>query len=172
MSLTFRRDPQVTPELREEFFRLWYDVSRAGGAVGFVASVTEEEVRAATEVQIGRVVAGEHRMLAAYEDGRLAGTTFLRLNPDFKMRHWAMVVLVMVDPGLQGGGHGLRMMEETVEMAREAGLEALRLEVRGGTGVEHFYERNGFKEVGRVPAGLRLAADDYRDDILMWLPLD
>ncbi|MBZ4321138.1 GNAT family N-acetyltransferase [Streptomyces huiliensis] len=172
MALTFQRDPQLTPGLRDEFARLWYDVSRAGGSVGFVPSVTEDEVRAATEAQVARVAAGEHRMLGAYEaGGRLVGTTFLRLHTDFKMRHWAMVVLVMLDPALQGGGHGLRLMRETVEMAREAGLEALRLEVRGGMGLEEFYGRLGFKEVGRVPGGLRLSADDYRDDVQMWLPL-
>ncbi|WP_436782805.1 N-acetyltransferase family protein [Streptomyces sp. URMC 126] len=163
----------MTPELREEFVRLWYDVSRAGGSVGFLPSVTEEEVRAASETQFGRVTAGEHRMLGAYgTDGRLAGTAFLRLHTDFKMRHWAMVVLVMLDPALQGGGHGIRLMEETIAMARAAGLEALRLEVRGGMGLESFYARTGFKEVGRVPGGLRLGADDYRDDVMMWRPLD
>ncbi|MGI5338745.1 N-acetyltransferase family protein [Streptomyces sp. CA-181903] len=182
MSLTFVRDPQVTPGLREEFSRLWYDVSRAGGSVGFVPSVTEEEVRAAAGAQFARVAAGEHRMLGAYAGdgesgadatgGRLVGTAFLRLHTDFKTRHWSMVVLVMLDPGLQGGGHGLRLMRETVDMARDAGLEALRLEVRGGMGLESFYGRLGFKEVGRVPGGLRLAADDYRDDVQMWLPLD
>ncbi|MBC2877320.1 MULTISPECIES: GNAT family N-acetyltransferase [Streptomyces] len=173
MSLTFVRDPQVTPELHEELARLWYDVSRAGGSVGFVPSVTEEEVRAATERQLGRVTSGEYRMLGAYDArGRLSGTTFLRLHTDFKMRHWSMVLGVMIDPGLQRGGHGLRLMRETIDMARDAGLEALRLEVRGGMGLEGFYGRLGFKEVGRVPGGLRLSADDYRDDILMWLALD
>jgi hypothetical protein len=38
-------------------------------------------------------------------------------------------------------------------------------------GLEDFYGRCGYKEVGRVPGGLRLSADDYRDDIMMWLPL-
>ncbi|KAB7837227.1 GNAT family N-acetyltransferase [Streptomyces mobaraensis] len=173
MTLTFVRDPQVAPELREEFSRLWYEVSRAGGSVGFVPSVSEEEVREAAVAQLARVAAGEHRMLGAYDaGGRLVGTAFLRLHADFKMRHWSMVVLVMLDPALQGGGHGLRLMREAIDMARDAGLEALRLEVRGGMGLEGFYGRLGFKEVGRVPGGLRLSADDYRDDILMWLALD
>lgn len=43
--------------------------------------------------------------------------------------------------------------------------------LRGGLGLERFYAAAGYKEVGRVPDGLRLAADDYRDDIMMWLPL-
>ena len=46
-----------------------------------------------------------------------------------------------------------------------------RLGVRGGEGTERFYETVGFKEVGRVPAAIRVAPDDHRDDITMWLPL-
>ncbi|MBH1935042.1 GNAT family N-acetyltransferase [Streptomyces sp. AV19] len=171
MALTFVRDPQITPRLREEFLRLWFDVTQAGGAVGFVPPVTEEEIRPAAVEQLDAVAAGRIRMLAGYEDGRLAATAFLRPNDDFKMAHWSTVVLVMVDPSLQGGGRGRRLVGETVDMARDAGLEALRLVVRGGTGTERFYEVSGFKEVGRVPAGLKLPGDDYRDEILMWLPL-
>ncbi|KNB50023.1 GNAT family N-acetyltransferase [Streptomyces caatingaensis] len=170
MPLTFVRDPQLTPGLREEFFRLWYDVSQAGGAVGFMAPVTAEQIRPYAEAHTAKVAAGRVRMLAGFEDGRLAATAFLQPNDDYKTAHWATVVLVMVDPALQGGGRGRQLVEEAVAMARDAGLEALRLEVRGGTGTERFYEGSGFKEVGRLPAALRFG-DDYRDDIVMWLPL-
>ncbi|MBB5122090.1 hypothetical protein AF335_08600 [Streptomyces eurocidicus] len=175
MALTFLRDPQLTPEAREAFFRLWFEVSEAGGSVGFVTPVAPEAVRAATARVAGVVGAGEQRMLGVYEggaDGRLVGTTFLKLNSDFKMRHWAMVVLVMVHPSLQGTGTGGALLTETVAFARSLGLEALRLEVRGGMGLEDFYARHGFKEVGRVPGGLRLRDGDYRDDVMMWLSLD
>lgn len=57
------------------------------------------------------------------------------------------------------------------EHARALGLEALKLTCRGGLGLEHFYASCGYKEVGRVPGGLRVSSDDYRDDIMMWLPL-
>ncbi|MFI9720253.1 GNAT family N-acetyltransferase [Streptomyces sp. NPDC052396] len=173
MALTYLRDPQVSDALTGDFSRLWYEVSEAGGAVGYVPPVDPGEIRAAAARVMAAVHTGRRRMLAAYgADGRLVGTTFLALNDDFKMLHWATVVLVMIDPALQGGGHGRELMAETLAFARELGLEALRLEVRGGTGIEHFYARTGFKEVGRVPDGLRLAPGDDRDDILMWRPLD
>ncbi|MCD9144963.1 GNAT family N-acetyltransferase [Streptomyces albireticuli] len=174
MTLTFLRDPRLTPEAREEFFRLWFEVSEAGGAVGFVPPVDPGAVRSATARVAEVVGSGEQRMLGAYEggaDGRLVGTAFLRLNSDFKMRHWAMVVLVMMHPSHQGTGMGGALLTETIAFARSLGLEALRLEVRGGEGTEDFYARYGFKEVGRVPGGLRVGEGDDRDDILMWLPL-
>jgi hypothetical protein len=44
--------------------------------------------------------------------------------------------------------------------------------VRGGLGLERFYDRLGYREVGRLPGALRVAADDDRDEILMWRALD
>jgi hypothetical protein len=49
------------------------------------------------------------------------------------------------------------------------GLEQLHLAARGGTGLEDFYARLGWREVGRWPGKLRLAPDDTRDEILMIL---
>jgi hypothetical protein len=43
--------------------------------------------------------------------------------------------------------------------------------VRGGTGIELFYERFGYAVVGSHPAAIRLAPGDDRDEIMMvaWL---
>ncbi|MBP2403662.1 GNAT family N-acetyltransferase [Streptomyces syringium] len=177
MSLTLVRDPQLTPALREELADLWLDVSQAGGAVGFVPPVTAEDIAPVMRRQLDDVTAGGTRMLGAYEGaegdarGRLIGTAFLKLNSHHLMTHWCTLVTVMVHPALQGGGRGKAMMREAIEMARDLGFHAVRLGVRGGEGTERFYETVGFKEVGRVPAAIRVAPDDHRDDITMWLPL-
>lgn len=174
MSLTFVRDPQLTPVLREELADLWLDVSQAGGAVGFVPPVTAGDIAPVMRRQLDDVSAGGMRMLGAYEGdagGRLIGTAFLQLNSHRLMTHWCTLVTVMVHPALQGGGRGKAMMREAIEMARDLGFHAVRLGVRGGEGTERFYETVGFKEVGRVPAAIRVAPDDHRDDITMWLPL-
>ncbi|MEV0279418.1 GNAT family N-acetyltransferase [Streptomyces sp. NPDC050610] len=172
MALTYVRDPQLTPALRDSLAQLWTEVTNAGGAVGFVAPVTVEDIRPAAESQADDVAAGRARMLAAYgPDGRLAGTVFLKFNRHRLMKHWCTVATVMIHPALQGGGHGRQMLLEAIEMARDLGFDALRLGVRGGTGVDHFYARCGFKEVGRVPDAIKVADGDHRDDITMWLPL-
>lgn len=186
MALTFVRDPQPTPALREELAALWLDVSQAGGAVGFVPPVTAEDIAPVLQRQLDDVTSGGARMLGAYEGveggegaegaeedgaGRLIGTAFLKLNSHRLMTHWCTLVTVMVHPALQGGGRGKAMMREAIEMARDLDFHAVRLGVRGGEGTERFYETVGFKEVGRVPAAIRVAPDDHRDDITMWLPL-
>jgi len=53
------------------------------------------------------------------------------------------------------------------QMARELGLEQLRLSVRGGTGVERFYERFGYTLIGAHPGALRIGPGDDRDEIMM-----
>ena len=52
----------------------------------------------------------------------------------------------------------------------------LRLDLRGGTGVEAFSARCGYERVGAWPRALKLpdvpdGGPDLRDEVLMWLPL-
>lgn len=172
MTLTFVRDPQLIPTLQDELVRLWVEVTNADGAVGFVPPVVDADIRPVAEEQLDAVRAGGARLLAAYADGRLVGTVFLAYNRHRLMLHWATLITVMIEPALQGGGRGKAMLREAIDMARDAGLMSLRLGVRGGTGVDAFYATLGFKEVGRVPESIKVAEDDFRDDIAMWLRLD
>jgi GNAT superfamily N-acetyltransferase len=85
--------------------------------------------------------------------------------------HWRTIRRVMVHPAHQGRGHGAALMREAERVARDLGLAALHVTVRGGLGLEGFYESCGYKEVGRLPGALRLRPGDDRDDIHMWLAL-
>ncbi|GAA3006893.1 GNAT family N-acetyltransferase [Kitasatospora sp. NPDC006786] len=174
MALTFTLDPELDPDLRTEIVRLWADVTNAGGAVGFVAPVTEEEVRDTAERQFAGVGPdGPDRLLVAHESatGRLVGVLFFESMRFDLMEHWRMLKRVMVHPDFQGLGHGARLLAEAERTAREWGLESLRLTARGGLGLERFYARSGYREVGRVPAAIRVAPGDDRDDITLWLDL-
>jgi hypothetical protein len=62
-------------------------------------------------------------------------------------------------------------MREADGLARKMGLDALQVTVRSGSGTEKFYARLGYSEVGRVPAALRVAPGDDRDEIIMWREL-
>ncbi|WP_323185989.1 GNAT family N-acetyltransferase [Streptomyces sp. NBC_01373] len=172
MELIFRPDPDLTPALLDELTRLWTDVNNTGGAVGFTGDTTYEEVRPEIDRYADSVAAGSHCLIAGLDpDGRLRATAFLGFNTHRLQGHYAWLTTVMVDPSLQRGGHGRALLAAAEEHARDLGLEALKLTCRGGMGLEDFYASVGYQEVGRVPGGLRVAADDYRDDIMMWLPL-
>ena len=76
----------------------------------------------------------------------------------------------------RGSGHhgkkGVALMHRVRDIARdEMGLERLSLSARGGVGLEDFYRKVGWVEVGRWPGALRIAPGDDRDSILMSLTL-
>ncbi len=173
MSLTFTLDPAVDFRLRDEILGLWAKVTNAGGSVGFVPPVTPEEIRPQLVRQLVTMTEGGSRLLVGKdEDGVVRATAFLTLNTHRLMRHWLWLYTVMVDPDLQGQGEGRALMAAAADAARSlGGIEAIRLTCRGGQGLEGFYERCGYKEVGRIPDAIRVAPGDDRDDIFMLLPL-
>lgn len=173
MTLTCQLDPVIDDELRADLLALWAEVSNAGGAVGFVPPVTGEDVRPDLDHSLAEVGSGRRRLLIGRDDeGRLAATAFLAYNDHRLMTHWIWLYTVMVHPGHQGNGYGRALMAAAEKAARSLrGIEAIRLTCRGGTGVDDFYARCGYKEVGRVPGGIRVAPGDDRDDVYMLLTL-
>jgi GNAT superfamily N-acetyltransferase len=171
MALSFGLDPVLTPELRGRIVALWVEVTNAGGAVGFVAPVTAEDVRPTAEAAFAGVESGLDHVLVGVDDGRLVGLLFVTDNR-FKLKdHWRVLKRVMVAPGSQGNGYGGALMREAAAVGRKLGLVGLQVTVRGGQGIEAFYARLGYTEVGRLPGALRVADGDDRDEIFMWLPL-
>ncbi|NJQ03762.1 GNAT family N-acetyltransferase [Streptomyces zingiberis] len=174
MPLTFTLDPPMTPGLRAGLCSLWAEVTNAGGAVGFVPPVTEDDVRPELLRHLVAMDEGRARLLVGADGtGRPMAAAWLTLNTHGLMRHWLWLYTVMVHPSLQGRGVGRELMRAAAVAARGMdGIRAIRLTCRGGTGADRFYAACGYKEVGRVPDAIRVAEDDYRDDITMWLPLD
>ncbi|MGW2719621.1 N-acetyltransferase family protein [Streptomyces sp. NPDC001492] len=173
MSLTFTLDPAVTPALRDGILDLWADVSNAGGSVGFVPPVTAEDIRPELVKHFAAMTEGRTRLLVGLDaSGAVAATAFLSFNTHRLMAHWVWLYTVMVHPRHQGKGYGRDLLAAAEDAARGFdGIEAIRLTCRGGNGLERFYGCCGYKEVGRVPGAIRVAPDDYRDDVFMLLSL-
>ncbi|WFE34048.1 GNAT family N-acetyltransferase [Micromonospora sp. WMMD975] len=171
MDLRFVLDPDLTTELREQLVALWVDATNAGGAVGFVAPVTAAEVRPVAASTLAEVADGPDRLLAGFEGDRLVAVLVIVDNRFHLKTHWRVLKRVMVRPDTQGRGHGAALMREAERVARAMGVEALHVTVRDGLGLDRFYRRLGYREVGRLPAALRLSSTDSRDEILMWLDL-
>lgn len=172
MGLSFEWDPPVTDELRTAIVGLWVEATNAGGAVGFVAPVSAEQVWPTAEAAIDGVLAGPDRLLIGVDDGRLVALLFVTDNRFGLKDHWRVLKRVMVAPGSQGRGYGAALMREAARRAEKLGLAALQVNVRGGAGTEDFYAKLGYREVGRVPGAIRIAPGDDRDDIIMWLDLN
>jgi GNAT superfamily N-acetyltransferase len=105
------------------------------------------------------------------DGGRLAALAVIADGQFRLTEHWRTVKRVMVHPDFQGRGYGAQLMAEVERTARAMGLELLTLDCRSDTGNDEFYKKCGYVEFGRLPGGLRLGPDDYRDQILMTLTL-
>ncbi|SEK20865.1 GNAT family N-acetyltransferase [Streptacidiphilus jiangxiensis] len=173
MALRFTLDPELTPDVVEGIVGVWTDASNAGGAIGFVPPVSREDVRPTALAAFAGLGDGADRLLVAHdvETGRLAGALFVVDNRFGLKAHWRGLARVMLHPDFQGRGDGVALLAEAERLARGWGLTGLQLDCRGGIGLEHFYARCGYKEVGRLPGAIRVAPGDDRDDILMWLDL-
>ena len=163
----------VDKVIRDQLCTCWRDVSNAGGAVGFpVLPVTDDQVVAVVDALVGSLDPAVNRLLVATVDQTLAGWLLLTGNTDLLTAHWARVQRVQTAPEHRGTGVGHALMTEVARAARDDyRIDDLHLELRGGMGLETFYESCGWREIGRWPAGLRLVEGDYRDEVLMHLPL-
>jgi GNAT superfamily N-acetyltransferase len=155
----------VDEELRAQLLTCWTDVSNAGGAVGFVPPVTAEDVAPVLDAVISRVQQGREVVALLRVDGEVAGFAVLSLSLSPLRRHWATVLRVQVHPSRQGRGLGRVLMTGVHDIARARGLEFLHLTVRGGTGIEAFYQGLGYREFGRMSGAIRVAPGDDRDEL-------
>jgi GNAT superfamily N-acetyltransferase len=147
-------------------------VTNAGGAVGFVPPVTEDDIAPTLDDLVRRVRQGRALLALLTVDDRPAGWAALLRAASPLRRHWATVLRVQVDPSRQGAGLGRLLMDGIHEIARADGLEFLQLGARDRTGVDGFYRRLGYQEFGRLPGAIRVAPGDDRDEILLVRRLD
>ncbi|WP_262850323.1 GNAT family N-acetyltransferase [Mumia quercus] len=172
MALFFVADPTVTRTLRAGLLKTWTDASNAGGAIGFVPPVSPLDVEPVLDEQLRAVEEGRMRLVVGLDGERVRAAGFLETNTHRLMQHWVWAKTVMVHPKAQGRGAGFALMLSLASLARSMpGIEAVRLSCRGGLGLEDFYARCGYKEVGRVPGAIRVGPHDDRDDITMLLSL-
>ncbi|MDX3733018.1 GNAT family N-acetyltransferase [Streptomyces caniscabiei] len=167
---------EVTGELRQEIVDCWGEVANAGGAVLATEfpplPVSARDVAPVVDGLVHRLHPGHGRLLVATVGGSLAGWLILRREPHPLGVHCGTVNHVQTRPRHRGRGVGVALMHRVRDIARdEMGLERLSLSARGGVGLEDFYRKVGWVEVGRWPGALRIAPGDDRDSILMSLTL-
>jgi GNAT superfamily N-acetyltransferase len=158
---------QLDDAAKQGLIDCWVAVTNAGGAVGF-PPVSDADVAPSVD----RLASGldpDHCVLFRASDSRaVRGWVLLRRATSPLVSHWAKVERLQAAPDCRGQGIGKALMESLESYARsDLGLEQLHLAVRGGMGLERYYECQGWRQVGRWPRALRLAADDVRDEVLM-----
>jgi GNAT superfamily N-acetyltransferase len=159
------------PALREGLLATWVAVTDAGGSVGFAPPAPVELIGRTLDGHLARVASGQDALGVLDVDGRAVGMGLLVSRGVDLFAHWRTVLRLMVHPSLQGRGAGRTLLAGLHDLGRDLGLDHLQLTVRGGEGLEPFYERFGYRVVGSHPGAVRLAADDVRDEVMMVAPL-
>ncbi len=168
--VAFRLDPPLDEESFRRLVEVWVDVSNAGGAVGFAPpppAVTFDDVAPVAESALRTVRDGRDHLVVAYDGDTIVGLAFLEHRPGPLFRHWATLKRLQVHPSAQGRDIGRELLRACERLGRTAGIEALHLTVRGGTGTESFYENEGYEHVATIPDAIRLAPDDTRAELYM-----
>jgi GNAT superfamily N-acetyltransferase len=162
---------EADPLVKQELTACWIAVTNAGGAAGFpFPPVNASHVAPAVDALTASLDPSRSRILLARIAGAVAGWVTLSRDPSPLIAHWGIVRHLQTHLAHRNEGIGSALMSKLRDVARdEMGLEQLHLAARGGVGLENFYTRLGWREVGRWPGKLRLAPGDTRDEILMIL---
>lgn len=149
---------------------LWVRVTNAGGAVGFVAPTTSDEVAPTAAVELDRVRDGRDDLVVAFDGDTLVGFGFLVTSDSPASAHVGLVRRLQRDPEARGRGIGAAVLAELEAAGSDRGLELLTLTVRGGTGYERFYEAHGWHVDARLPGRLRGPDGRERDVVCLSKP--
>ncbi|MFI8850646.1 GNAT family N-acetyltransferase [Streptomyces sp. NPDC053499] len=163
----------IDSDRRRALIDCWIDVSNAGGAAGFpFPPIGPRDAAPAFDAILENLAPRTCRLLMALEGDDLVGWLNIRRDAFALIAHWGTLHHVQTRTDRRGQGIGIALMKEAQAVARdEMGLEQLHLAARAGVGLETFYGRLGWKEVGRWPGALRLGPGDDRDEVLMFLDL-
>ncbi|NRQ30490.1 GNAT family N-acetyltransferase [Nonomuraea sp. NN258] len=166
----------VWPEKTDEdvlagVHRVLHAVVELGGAVGYLAPPARESTDPWVESVLAAVRAGDAALALATVDGTIEAMGLWRRDGEPVFRHSADLGKIMAHPAARGLGLGRLVVSALIDSARRAGLENLRLGVRGNNhGAIELYEELGFREWGRLPNSIEVG-DERFDDVRMYLDL-
>ncbi|WP_020391005.1 GNAT family N-acetyltransferase [Kribbella catacumbae] len=160
-------DAVSDPALRADLLDTWIAATDAGGSVGFTVPAPVHLVAETLDLALERVAAGKDLLGVLHNGERYVGMGLLVDRDSALNLHWRTVLRVMVHPKYQGGGAGRLLMDGLRQSAVKLGLEQLQLTVRDGSSLEDFYGKLGYRVVGRHPRAVRVADDDYRDELML-----
>ena len=106
-------------------------------------------------------------VFVAFRDDEPVGITGLLRQRASKMAHRATIIMVYVRKNLRGTGLARNLLGTVADYARDIGILQLELAVSAeNPAAIRFYLREGFSEVGRIPAGFLHDGREI-DDVMM-----
>ncbi len=152
----------------EELTSLLVACVRAGAALGFLDTLTDEESRAFWVASLEQQAAGSRAVLVAVDDEVIVGTISVLLAFPANQPHRGEIAKLMVSPDRQGTGLGSVLLESGERVAWAAGKTLLVLDTEAGSPAEGFYARHGWTKTGEIPDFALTASGRIHPVALYW----
>lgn len=154
---------------RDALIDLWVAVTEAGGAVGFRPPVDAVTVAPVVDELLRELAGSRSRAVTARDPaGVVVGLVVVVPGPPPRFAHRVTLRRLMVHPRWQGAAIGARLLAAAHDLAVDVfGTELAVVEVRDGLGLDAFYARHGYREVGRIPGGLAFEDGDRADELFL-----
>lgn len=138
-----------------------------GASLEFLPPLSRDRALAFWKGTSAAVAAGQRVLLAAWFDGRLAGTATLELVTSENQPHVVGIQKLMVDPPARRAGIGRALLRRAEQAARAHGRRLALLDTRRGSAAEALYRAQGWTELGCIP-GFELDADRVPQDTVFF----
>ena len=154
----------------DPFAALLHACVHAGASIGFIQPFSLDEARSFWRDKIVPGLAtGTRRLLAARQNGMLAGTVQLGFDTMPNQRHRGDVSKLMVNPEARRNGIARRLMIELERIARLEGRTLLTLDTREKDDAEPLYRALGYRVAGVIPGYARAPdADRLEGTVIMF----
>lgn len=150
---------------------LLIDCVAEGASLEYLPPLSRDRATAFWKAGSVAVAAGSRVLLAAWLDGRLAGTLTLELVGSENQPHVAGIQKLMVDPAARRAGIGRALLRRAEQAARAHGRRLVMLDTRRGSAAEALYRAEGWTELGAIP-GFELDGDRRpQDTVFFWKAL-
>jgi GNAT superfamily N-acetyltransferase len=155
---------QLLPSLVD----LLWDAVDAGGSLGFLPPLADDEGRAYWRSLLPELERGSRILLAAFVGERMVGSVQLALSPWRSSPYRAEVHKLFVATSLKGRGIGKALLGAVHEEARQRGRSLLVLNARFGDPAAQFYRGQGYREAGVIPGYSLGPAGERFDNLIMY----
>ncbi|NMJ39996.1 GNAT family N-acetyltransferase [Roseomonas sp. JC162] len=150
---------------------LLVDCVAEGASLEYLPPLSRDRATAFWKAGSAAVAAGSRVLLAAWLDGRLAGTVTLELVGSENQPHVAGIQKLMVDPAARRAGIGRALLRRAEQAARAHGRRLAMLDTRRGSAAEALYRAEGWTELGAIP-GFEMDGDRRpQDTVFFWKAL-
>ncbi|MBR0670194.1 GNAT family N-acetyltransferase [Neoroseomonas soli] len=139
-----------------------------GASLEFLPPLSRDRALAFWKGASAAVAAGQRVLLAAWLDGRLAGTATLELVTSENQPHVVGIQKLMVDPPARRAGIGRALLRRAEQAARAHGRRLAMLDTRRGSAAEALYREQGWTELGCIPGFELDAARTPQDTVFFY----